>query len=301
MPKIKNKKIILTFAVFFFVSILACFTALADTTLELYPNQQMIPGASSQTCDISTYIQQIIAFGYATIGILTMFMLGVGAYQYIMSAGNTPRMASAKNTVNYAILGLVLGLLSWIILYTINPNLVKVSLGETVPCTLTTKGTTTGKTTTVTNEKYDAISLKKSTKDRVNSYCNIISEASQKYGVPENIIKAVIDQESGGIYNARSPAGAVGLMQLMPGTASGLGVTDRTDPNQNIMGATKYLSQMYNKYGNWTDALGAYNFGPGNYNKYLNGKKSLPKETQKYIPSVLGKAESYKNEGCSTN
>ena len=304
MPKIKNKKIILTFAVFFFVSILACFTALANTTLELYPNQQMIPGASSRTCDISTYIQQIIAFGYATIGILTMFMLGIGAYQYIMSVGNTARMASAKNTINYSILGLVLGLLSWIILYTINPNLVKVSLGETVPCTIQLLTTGTGTTVTnVTKGKYDPINLKKNIKDRVDSYCDIIKEASQKYGVPEYIIKAVIDEESGGRYDVKSPKGALGLMQLMPGTASQLGVTDPLDPYQNIMGGTKYLASLYKDYGNgsWERTFIAYNWGPGNLTKKYDQNGWLPRETQNYVPSVLGKAESYKTDVCSTN
>jgi len=302
MLKMKSKKTILIFAASFFAGVLAYLTVLADTTLELYPNQQMIPGASSRTCDISTYIQQIIAFGYATIGILTMFMLGIGAYQYIMSVGNTARMTSAKNTINYAILGLVLVLLSWTILYTINPNLVKVSLGETIPCTIQLLTTVTGTTVTnITKGKYDPINLKKNVKDRVNSFSDIIKEASQRYGVPEHIIKAIIDQESRGIYDARSPKGALGLMQLMPETARDLKVTDRKDPYQNIMGGTKYLSQLNQKYGNWSDTLGAYNFGPGNYNQYLKGNKSLPQETQKYIPSVLGKAESYKTEVYSTN
>lgn len=294
----KNKKTILLALAIFFVSIFLL-RPVFSAEVNLYSNQQMIPGATERTCDISTYIQQIIGFGYATIGILTMFMLGIGAFQYIMSIGNTARMTSAKNTVNYAILGLVLGLLSWIILYTINPNLVKVQLGETVPCTI--QWTSTGAGTT--SGKYDAISLKKSVKERINSYCDIISEASQRYGVPEYMIKAIIDQESRGIYNAQSPAGALGLMQLMPGTANDLGVTDRTDPYQNIMGGTKHLAWLNKTYGsgNWERTLIAYNWGQGNLiNKYdQNGW--LPEETRKYIPSVLGKAESYKNESCSTN
>jgi len=303
MRETKNKKTILLALAIFFMSIFILQPVFAD--VNLYSNQQMIPGATEKTCDISTYIQQIIGFGYATIGILTMFMLGIGAFQYIVSIGNTAKMTSAKNTVNYAILGLFLGLLSWIILYTINPNLVKVSLGETVPCTINIAETPTGTVATgTTSGKYDAISLKGSVKERVNSYCDIIMEASAKFGVPEYIIKAVIDQESMGIYNAKSPAGAFGLMQLMPGTASGLGVTNSADPYQNIMGGTKYLSQMYSKYGNWENALGAYNWGTGNMDSFLKtglGKKGqpMPNETKKYIPSVMGKSESYKNEPCT--
>lgn len=298
MIKIKNKKTILLTAALFFMSIFACQTILAET-VELYSNQQIIPGAPARTCDISTYIQQIIGFGYATIGILTLFMLGVGAYQYIMSVGNTARMTSAKNTVNYAILGLVLGLLSWIILYTINPNLVKVQLGETVPCTIqwTTSGTGTTVIETISG-KYDAVSLNKNVKDRVNSYSDIIKAAHEKYpNVSEALIKALIDQESGGIYDAVSSKGAMGLMQLMEGTAGNI---DRKDPYQNIMTGTKYFSGLLNRYnGNVENALSAYNWGEGNMDAYLKtgrGKKgqSMPLETQRFAPSVLRKAESYK-------
>ncbi len=296
MGKAKGQKT--TFLVFaiFFVGIFVC-RMVSAKTVELYSNQEMIPGAIARTCDISTYIQQIIGFGYATIGILTMFMLGIGAYQYIMSIGNTAQMANAKNTISYAILGLVLGLLSWIILYTINPNLVKVTLGEKVPCTIQWAGIGTP---TVTNEKYNAVSLKQNVKDRINSYCNIIKEASQKYNVPENIIKAVIDQESRGIYDARSPKGAEGLMQLMPDTAKSLGVTNSKDPYQNIMGGTKHLAWLYKNYGNgsWERTFIAYNWGSGNLTKKYDRNGWLPEETRKYISSVLGKAESYKNDVC---
>ncbi|MDD5489065.1 MAG: lytic transglycosylase domain-containing protein [Candidatus Moranbacteria bacterium] len=298
----KNKKTIFLAAAIFFISIFIL-RPVFSAEVNLYSNQQMIPGATSRTCDVSTYIQQIIGFGYATIGILTMFMLGIGAFQYIMSIGNTARMTSAKNTVNYAILGLVLGLLSWIILYTINPNLVKVSLGETVPCTIQWGSTGTGTTITgTTTGKYDAISLKNSIRDRINSYNDIIKEASEKYGVPEYMIKAVIYQESRGVYDATGPmtkyGQAVGLMQLIPSTASGLGVANSKDPYQNIMGGTKYLSQLYNneKYGNknWERTLIAYNWGEGNLTKKYDNGSALPAETAKYVPSVLGLAESFK-------
>lgn len=89
-----------------------------------YQNQEKIPGASGQTSDFIVYMKQIIGFGYATIGILAMFMLSVGAYQYLMAAGNLAKAESAKNTISSALLGLVLGLMSWVILYTINPDLV---------------------------------------------------------------------------------------------------------------------------------------------------------------------------------
>ncbi len=97
----------------------------------------------------------------------------------------------------------------------------------------------------------------------------IFSEAAQKYNVPKNLIKAIAKAESDFRPNATSGAGAQGIMQLMPATARELGVTDSYDPYQNIMGGTKYISQMLDKYdGNVSLALAAYNAGSNNVAKY---------------------------------
>ncbi|MFP2957563.1 transglycosylase SLT domain-containing protein [Myxococcus sp. 1LA] len=120
-----------------------------------------------------------------------------------------------------------------------------------------------------------------------NKYDNLINEMSQKYNVPARLIKAVIQQESTFNPNARSGAGAAGLMQLMPGTARDLGVTDRTDPRQSIEGGTKYLSQQLKRFnGDVKLALAAYNAGPGNVSKY--GGVPPFKETQDYVRKITG-------------
>lgn len=118
--------------------------------------------------------------------------------------------------------------------------------------------------------------------DRILRWANEIQAASIKYGIDPAIIAAVIEQESGGNPEAISPAGAIGLMQLMPGTARDLGV-DPYDPVQNIEGGTRYLAMQLERFGNLELALAAYNAGPGNV---LNSRYLYFSETQNYIRNV---------------
>lgn len=117
-------------------------------------------------------------------------------------------------------------------------------------------------------------------------YREEISKAAETYQIPEKLIAAVMKQESNFNASAVSSAGASGLMQLMPATANYLGITNRFNPEENIMGGAKYLRQMLNQFDhNLETALAAYNAGPGNVKKY-NGIPPF-KETQNYVKKVL--------------
>lgn len=119
----------------------------------------------------------------------------------------------------------------------------------------------------------------------------LISKYADKNGLDEDFVKAVINQESGFNPNATSHCGAMGLMQLMPATAQGLGVTNAYDAEQNIEGGTKYLKGLLDRFGNDKSlALAAYNAGPNAVKKY--GGIPPYAETQNYVKSVLGKYDS---------
>ena len=129
-----------------------------------------------------------------------------------------------------------------------------------------------------------------------NKINELINEYSAKNGLDEDFVKALIKQESAFDVNAKSKAGAMGLMQLMPMTAKGLGVENAYDAEQNIAGGTKYLKSLLSKYdGNKEMALAAYNAGPTAVAKY--GGIPPYMETQNYVKNVLNTYEKYKMQG----
>ena len=120
-----------------------------------------------------------------------------------------------------------------------------------------------------------------------------INAAAASNGIDPALLKGLVAQESGFDPNARSGAGAVGLTQLMPGTAAALGVTDPTDPAQSLQGGARYLREQLDRFGGDERlALAAYNAGPGAVSKY--GGVPPYAETQGYVNKVLANAASYR-------
>ncbi len=118
-----------------------------------------------------------------------------------------------------------------------------------------------------------------------------IAEASQRFGIPERWIRAVLRAESAGDVRAISSAGAIGLMQVMPDTWAGLrgryGLgRDPYQPRDNILAGAAYLREMWDRYGNVAAMLAAYNAGPTRYDEYRATGRALPAETRAYVAAL---------------
>lgn len=121
-------------------------------------------------------------------------------------------------------------------------------------------------------------------------YQDAIQGAQSKYGIPSNYLAKLLNAESSfdpAIISGqrKSPVGAVGIAQFMPATAAELGVNP-TDPMSAIDGAGRYLSQLYAQFGNWPEAIAAYNWGSGNVTK--KGLAKAPTETVNYVQKIAG-------------
>ena len=116
----------------------------------------------------------------------------------------------------------------------------------------------------------------------------LIQEAAQKEGLEADLLRAVAEQESGFRACAVSPKGAMGLMQLMPGTAQELGVRDPFDPQESLLSGAHYLKQLLTRFGgNAALALGAYNAGAGRVEE-AGGVPEIP-ETTRYVQQILAR------------
>jgi soluble lytic murein transglycosylase-like protein len=161
-----------------------------------------------------------------------------------------------------------------------------------------------------TDKKYSVVSPRKPSKSvfihrglgylwsptpKPSSYDDLIISLSKEYRLDPALVKAVIHIESAFNERAISSAGARGLMQLMPATASRFGVKNSYDPSENMYGGVQYLRWLYERFnGNLRFVLAAYNAGEGAVDKY----KGIPpyKETQDYVKKVIKMATLYQND-----
>ena len=135
---------------------------------------------------------------------------------------------------------------------------------------------------------------------RLAQWQSIITEAAQQFGIPDAWIRGVMRAESGGRTRLNgkpitSPKGAMGLMQVMPGTYRALRVQygfgdDADDPRDNIFAGAAYLRQMYDRYG-YPSLFAAYNAGPKRLDDFLVHRQSLPRATLDYVGSIVPGAE----------
>lgn len=145
------------------------------------------------------------------------------------------------------------------------------------------------------NEASDFASKLADRKPTAREIDFIIEKASALNGVDPKLVKAVIKVESDFDPNATSHKGAVGLMQLMPGTARDVNVKDPTDPEENISGGAKYLAWLLDQFqGDITLALAAYNAGPKKVKKY--GGVPPYKETRDFVAKVLKYYQAYQTD-----
>ena len=132
-----------------------------------------------------------------------------------------------------------------------------------------------------------------------SEYDPLIEQAAARNGLDPAVLHGLIQQESGFDPNATSSAGATGLTQLMPGTASSMGVANPLNAAESIEGGARYLGQLMSQFGgNTEDALAAYNAGPGAVQQY--GGVPPYAETQSYVIKVLGNAEAYRQAHPTT-
>ncbi|MFT5685003.1 MAG: soluble lytic murein transglycosylase-like protein [Myxococcota bacterium] len=122
----------------------------------------------------------------------------------------------------------------------------------------------------------------------------LILQAAHRYYLEAELIKSVVLAESGMNPRALSSAGAMGLMQLMPGTAKDLGVTDPWDPEQNIDGGSRYIREQLDNFGDVRRAIAAYHAGPGNVRRY--GGIPPFEATRIYVARVLDLYEMFRTE-----
>lgn len=155
--------------------------------------------------------------------------------------------------------------------------------GEEVPAAASTRIRVPASALRPVRSVSPSTSLDAARLERTDRYRALIEHHSRLQRVDADLVQAIVYTESGGVATAESPAGALGLMQLMPATAQDLGVADPLDPEESLASGIRHLRNLLDRYGSTELALWAYNAGPGAVRRGV-----LPAETEAYVPRVLG-------------
>jgi len=194
-----------------------------------YTPMEQVPGMPEGPIDFYTYVSYIYKFGIGAIGICALLMITIGGYMYMASAGNNASMEKAKGVIYDAVVGLLLAMSSYLILYIINPDLVKIKRLEPVPTSMTTPSTS--------GVPGKAGSLAKG----CNNYTEAFNTASDGDNNLKCLLIGIANQESSCNPNVTSSHGACGLMQMLPETA-GISCDElKNDPNKSIYLAKKFI------------------------------------------------------------
>ncbi|MDD3607207.1 MAG: transglycosylase SLT domain-containing protein [Candidatus Moranbacteria bacterium] len=294
----RNKKIktifIFLFLMFF---VFGSRAVLADEVTELvdkytYENFENIPG-QERTNNFIVYLENLYRFGIAIVAILAIFMISFGSFVYVVtSAGNASKMTDAKDMIYSAIFGLILALVAFLVLYLINPDLVRGTLIQFTKAPLVKKEIA-GQTVT-TSVKYDGynmacseekqadpdqakqpIDFEKSSALEIGLKCNQYDYLFEKYGKTLNgsgyngacILKVIAYMESSCRPNVESGANACGMMQLLPETAGKSCEELKRDIDGSVETAANYilsnLSKAVSAENDLAGIFAGYNSGYG--------------------------------------
>jgi hypothetical protein len=269
--------------IFPFLYLFSLVLLITSSKLALSADYLESPLSNSQTMpsDIGQYIRNLFIFGLGLVGLVALFGVVYDGLNYILAGTSETRKTAGKQWISAAVIGVVLLLCAFLILNTINPALITLQDPQLMAIEIPPHlglgyNLTSGQLRSLPVRADPAVS-------------SIMAQACAQYNVPENIGWALLGVESSGDKYAVSSKGAQGLMQLMPGTAAALGVTDRTDPSQAIPAGIRYLRMMYDEFGTWENAVAAYNCGPKNLSKYGGDWQNVPfSETQNHVRKVFG-------------
>jgi succinate dehydrogenase hydrophobic anchor subunit len=236
----------------------------------------------------SDYVRIFFIYGLGLVGLAGLFGLAYGGLNYIVSAGSETRKTEGRQWIIGAVSGIALLLCSYLILMTINPQLISLQNPKLENITIEPH---LGLGYNLNTAQIQALPASKP------EIVALIKEIAPKYGLEPALLAALVARESEFNSNAVSPKGAIGLTQIMPSNAANWGI-NAYDARQNLEAGARYLANNIQRFG-LENGIAAYNCGDGRISQYGN-YQNLPanfQETKQFVPNVLSAYQAYKNQG----